>query len=56
MGRTLRWAIGMTAFGITIAMCVYAATGSAGWALVGLLSAGVVGNMIARPAARDRRR
>ena len=55
MSRTLRWAAGMTAFGIIVALCVYAATGSVGWTLVGLLLAGVVGNMVARPAARERR-
>ena len=55
MSRTLRWAVGMTAFGIVVAVCVYAATGSVGWTLVGLLSAGVVGNMLVGPAARDRR-
>jgi len=52
MGRTLRWAVGMTAFGIVVAFCVYAVTASIGWALVGLLVAGVVGNMIVHPAAR----
>jgi len=55
MGRTLRWAVGMTACGIIVAVCVYAATGSVGWALVGLLIAGVAANMVAGPAQRDRR-
>jgi hypothetical protein len=55
MGRTLRWAVGMTAFGIIVAVCVYAATGSVGWALVGLLMAGVAANIVVGPAQRDRR-
>ena len=55
MGRTLRWSVGMTAFGLIVAVCVYTATSSLGWALVGLLIAGVVGNMLAGPAARNRR-
>ena len=55
MSRTLRWAVAMTAFGIVVAVCVYAATGSLGWTLVGLLLAGVIGNMVAGPAAAERK-
>ena len=55
MGHTLRWTVGMTVFGLIIAVCVYTATGSIGWALVGLLIAGVVANMLAGPAARNRK-
>ena len=55
MGRNVRWAVGMTAFGLVVAACVYAATGSVGWALVGLLIAGVAANIAAGSAARDRR-
>lgn len=55
MGRTLRWTVGMTVFGLIVVGCVYTATASTGWALVGLLMAGVVGNMLAGPAARNRK-
>ncbi|HVA75427.1 MAG TPA: hypothetical protein VNF71_12785 [Acidimicrobiales bacterium] len=45
----------MTGFGLIIAVCVYTATDSIGRALVGLLIAGVVGNMLPGPVARNRR-
>jgi hypothetical protein len=55
MTRTLRWALAMTAWGIVVAVGVYAVTGNLGWAVVGLLLAGAVGNVVARPAARERK-
>lgn len=50
MHRRLRWAAGMTVFALVVAACVGALTGSLGWVFVGLLAAGVVANVIARPA------
>lgn len=55
MSRTLKWTVGMTAFGIIVSVCVYAATASFGWAAVGLLLAGVVGNVAAGSTAMQRR-
>ena len=56
MRRTFRWAVGMTVFGLIVAVCVSLVTGSLGWTLVGLLAAGFAANMVAHPAAKDGRR
>jgi outer membrane lipoprotein SlyB len=53
MRSRVRWALGMTAFGVVVALAVYAVTGSVLWTLAGLFAAGVVGNIVARPVARS---
>ena len=40
------WTVWMTCGGVLVAATVYAATASAGWALVGLLGSSVLLNMI----------
>jgi hypothetical protein len=54
----VRWSIAMTALGLSVALLVYVATGSWGWALVGLVGAGVIVNsaVSARAAGRGERR
>jgi hypothetical protein len=52
MSDGLRWTILMTAFGIVTSIVVFLLTGSVGWAIVGLLGAGVVANAVLRPARR----
>ncbi len=47
MSHRLKWATGMTLFGVVVAVAVLAETGSLWWALVGLLAAGIAGNMLA---------
>ena len=56
MGRTFRWAVGMTVFGLIVVVCVYIVTGSLGWTLVELLAAGFAANLVAHPAAKEGRR
>lgn len=52
MGYELRWALWMTAFGIIVALAVYVVTQSVGWAIVGLLAAGIVVNILVHPGLR----
>jgi hypothetical protein len=52
MSHRVRWAVGMTVLGVVVAVCVDAVTGSIGWAFVALLAAGMVANLVARPAPR----
>lgn len=47
MSRNVRWAIGMTAFGLLTATIVYVATESVLWSIVALFGAGIVGNAVA---------
>ena len=58
MSYKVRWSIAMTSLGLTVALLVYVTTSSVGWALVGLIAAGVVVNsaVSARAAGRDERR
>jgi hypothetical protein len=44
-----RWSIVMTILGLVTALTVFAATGSVGWALVGLLGSGMVANALVHP-------
>lgn len=44
-----KWTIGMTAFGLLVAVVVLLLTDSVGWAVVGLLGAGVVANSLVHP-------
>lgn len=45
----LRWALGMTLFGLAVAALVFVATDSVWWAIVGLLVAGPVATAVVRP-------
>ncbi|MGQ0616126.1 MAG: hypothetical protein ACT4PW_03910 [Acidimicrobiia bacterium] len=49
MTDTAKWSIAMTLFGLATAHIVFAATGSVGWALVGLLGSDMVANALAHP-------
>ena len=40
----MRWTIGMTAFGVAVAVAVYLFTGSIGGAIVGIFASGMVAN------------
>jgi len=51
MSHRSRWAIAMTVLGLVAALAVFAATGSAGWALVGLLSSSLVANALVQTRA-----
>jgi hypothetical protein len=44
-----RWSIVMTILGLVTALTAFAATGSVGWALVGLLGSGMVTNAFVHP-------
>jgi hypothetical protein len=51
----MRWTIGMTAFGVVVAVVLYLITESIGWAIVGLFASGIVANAVLAPRnARDR--
>ena len=53
----MRWTIGMTAFGVAVAVAVYLFSGSIGWAIVGIFASGIVANAaLASRNLRDRLR
>jgi hypothetical protein len=56
MSYRIRWTVLMTMLGVVTAVVVFAWTDSVGWAIVGLVAAGVVANAMAsgRAGARPR--
>lgn len=52
--RWVRWAILMTALGLTTAAVVYVTTRSRAWAIGGLLASGAVANAVASAGRGDR--
>ena len=57
MTYRMRWTIGMTAFGVAVAVAVYLFTESIGWAIVGIFASGMVANAaLASRNVRDRSR
>ncbi len=57
MTYRMRWTIGMTVFGVAVAVAVYLVTQSIGWAIVGVLASGMVANAVLAPRnARNRSR
>jgi hypothetical protein len=53
MSRIVRWSVWMSLGGMATAAIVYVATGSVGWAIVGLVGSGIVFNAVARPGQRS---
>jgi hypothetical protein len=49
MTYRMRWTIGMTVFGVVVAVAVYLFTESIGWAIVGLFASGMVANAVLTP-------
>ena len=53
----MHWTIGMTAFGVAVAVAVYLFTGSIGWTIVGIFASGMVANAaLSSREVRDRSR
>jgi hypothetical protein len=49
MSFTVKWTIVLTLLGLATMLAVYGATGSFGWAAIGLLAVGTAANTVAHP-------